>query len=183
MSYSRNLVVALVMCCTSAAYAQSTPPKLSAKARAAAEAEAYAQVKAEAYAAAKAQAEADAKVAAESAARARAEAEAAALVLAKQEAETKAEEELKERGKQLVLDEMSDPDSTKFRKVFVSTSRKAVCGEVNSKNRQGGYNGFSPFFAVLSTGGVGVLDSYLEKFRAMNLDTSDFVRVYNHNCK
>jgi hypothetical protein len=91
----------------------------------------------------------------------------------------KAVEDAKQRGKQLLLDEMTDPDSTKFRNVFLSSNGQAVCGEYNSKNQQGGYAGFTYFFAIPSTGGVGTLANY----RARRQDASDFARVYNHNCK
>ena len=44
---------------------------------------------------------------------------------------------------------MKDPASTQFRNVIVrrdaEQSLNVVCGEVNSKNSFGGYNGFQPF--------------------------------------
>lgn len=58
---------------------------------------------------------------------------------------------------------MKDPDSTQFRNLRVVTNllgNKAVCGEVNSKNSYGGYNGFKPFadtqegFILLDDNGV-----------------------------
>ncbi|MGE5565886.1 MAG: hypothetical protein ACM3YN_07015 [Parcubacteria group bacterium] len=44
-----------------------------------------------------------------------------------------------------------DPDSAKFRNVVVrqqSSGTKAVCGEVNAKNRAGGYKGFERFISA-----------------------------------
>ena len=41
--------------------------------------------------------------------------------------------------------QLIDPNSADFRNVFVSKSG-VVCGEVNSKNRLGGYVGFRAFF-------------------------------------
>ncbi|GLR27251.1 hypothetical protein [Limnobacter litoralis] len=41
---------------------------------------------------------------------------------------------------------MKDPDSSKFRSVNVF--RRAVCGEVNSKNSYGAYSGFTGFVVV-----------------------------------
>lgn len=38
--------------------------------------------------------------------------------------------------------ELTDPDSAKFR------NQKGYCGEVNSKNRMGGYTGFVRFIAI-----------------------------------
>lgn len=58
---------------------------------------------------------------------------------------------------------MKDPDSTQFRNLKVVTNllgNKAVCGEVNSKNSFGGYNGFKPFadtqegFILLDDNGI-----------------------------
>lgn len=53
--------------------------------------------------------------------------------------------------RQQVSKEMIDPQSTQFRNVFVSMRSEkgaVVCGEVNSKNRAGGYVGFKRFVHV-----------------------------------
>lgn len=56
------------------------------------------------------------------------------------------------KAKQMVADEFADPDTVKFRRMFLSefTSDKGVktirlCGEVNAKNRMGGYDGYRGF--------------------------------------
>ncbi|CAI07131.1 hypothetical protein [Aromatoleum aromaticum] len=48
-----------------------------------------------------------------------------------------------------------DPDSVKFRNVTLSGDR--VCGEVNARNRMGGYVGFSTFAADKIQGGWRVI--------------------------
>jgi hypothetical protein len=50
---------------------------------------------------------------------------------------------------------MKDPSSTQFRNVVAvqkADGSVAVCGEVNSKNSFGAYNGFSPFSGYLKNG-------------------------------
>jgi len=45
---------------------------------------------------------------------------------------------------------LKDPDSAKFRNIFVNKSKKGftvVCGEVNAKNSFGGYTGFQRFIS------------------------------------
>lgn len=56
-----------------------------------------------------------------------------------------------------VREKLADPDSAKFRdlRVVVSTTRKgsrleAVCGDVNAKNRMGGYSGYTPFAYIVT---------------------------------
>jgi hypothetical protein len=44
--------------------------------------------------------------------------------------------------------DLTDPDSARFRAVAISPGGKAVCGEVNSRNRMGGYDGFRRFIAA-----------------------------------
>jgi hypothetical protein len=44
-------------------------------------------------------------------------------------------------------DRFADPLSAQFRKLARSTKKGIVCGEVNAKNRLGGYVGFVPFTA------------------------------------
>jgi hypothetical protein len=59
-----------------------------------------------------------------------------------------------EKAKQKIADDLRDPDSAKFRKLFVSsfTNDKGVtyfylCGEINAKNAMGGYVGYRNFAA------------------------------------
>jgi len=47
------------------------------------------------------------------------------------------------KSKTMMADRFSDPDSAKFRKVFVI--KGTVCGEVNAKNLMGGYVGYRRF--------------------------------------
>lgn len=49
----------------------------------------------------------------------------------------------KQRAIAAVSESLVDPESAKFRNV--RTVGDAVCGEVNARNRMGGYGGFSPF--------------------------------------
>lgn len=45
-----------------------------------------------------------------------------------------------------VASELFDPSAAQFRDVIVTDG--AVCGQVNGKNRLGGYVGFKPFFGL-----------------------------------
>lgn len=59
-----------------------------------------------------------------------------------------ADYKLEKDGVEAVRAAMLDPESAQFRNVRVVANRgggKLVCGEVNSKNRLGGYVGFQPF--------------------------------------
>lgn len=47
--------------------------------------------------------------------------------------------------KSYVLDRLIDPASAQFRKVKLLPGDKGLCGELNSKNKLGGYVGFSAF--------------------------------------
>jgi DNA-directed RNA polymerase subunit E'/Rpb7 len=43
---------------------------------------------------------------------------------------------------------LSDPDSAQFKSFYKNKSSGVICGEVNSKNRMGGYVGFSKFLIL-----------------------------------
>ncbi|ATH99545.1 hypothetical protein EGY22_13065 [Alcaligenes faecalis] len=61
-----------------------------------------------------------------------------------------------------ILARLNDPDSAQFRNErFIGgwTISGAMCGEVNAKNRMGGYTGYVKYYTVLS-GGVPV-DSHV----------------------
>jgi hypothetical protein len=45
----------------------------------------------------------------------------------------------------LVQATLTDPDSAQFKSVRSSASATYTCGEVNAKNRMGGFVGFTPF--------------------------------------
>lgn len=44
---------------------------------------------------------------------------------------------------------LKDPDSARFRDVYIFDGTDFVCGEVNAKNSMGGYTGFTTFMASL----------------------------------
>lgn len=46
--------------------------------------------------------------------------------------------------REIVKVELRDPDSAKFRGLFVK-DKDTVCGEINAKNGLGGYSGWQPF--------------------------------------
>jgi hypothetical protein len=49
---------------------------------------------------------------------------------------------------EMVRNQLNDPESARFRNVFVAPDGFLVCGEINAKNRMGGYVGFRRFIAV-----------------------------------
>lgn len=53
--------------------------------------------------------------------------------------------------KQLVTDSLKDPESARFREIFVARDGETVCGAVNAKNSMGGYVGFRRF--MIESGG------------------------------
>lgn len=50
-----------------------------------------------------------------------------------------------ESAKARVLDTLKDPDSAKFKDVYVAADGETLCGSINSKNSYGGYVGFQNF--------------------------------------
>jgi len=83
----------------------------------------------------------------------------------KEEAERKAKEAENaqiEALKSKVLERLTDPASAQFRKLKLLQDNKGLCGEINAKNKLGGYVGFSAF-AVDPSGKTVVL-------KAMTLD-------------
>ena len=59
-----------------------------------------------------------------------------------------------EKAKAMIADQLSDPDSAKYRNLFISefeegkgtaASLLSLCGEVNAKNSMGGYTGYRRF--------------------------------------
>ncbi|NAW35014.1 hypothetical protein [Halomonas alimentaria] len=62
-------------------------------------------------------------------------------------------EEEEERVKFLVKQRLKDPESAKFKDIFLSVPdsdelNSSTCGQVNAKNSFGGYNGYKWFFMV-----------------------------------
>jgi hypothetical protein len=57
----------------------------------------------------------------------------------------------------IISEKLVDPDSAELRSVFKGKSKKDgynfICGELNSKNRMGGYNGFVPFLILFGVDG------------------------------
>ena len=58
------------------------------------------------------------------------------------------EKTLIEKSKKHVLNQLKDPDSAKFRNIYV-IDKSLVCGEVNAKNSYGGYNGFTFYYTLV----------------------------------
>lgn len=58
--------------------------------------------------------------------------------------------ELIEKLKSALLLALVDPNSVQFRDVKLNSSRSALCGQFNAKNRMGGYNGFKGFISTHS---------------------------------
>jgi len=51
-------------------------------------------------------------------------------------------------GEVQVREALTDPESATFRNTSYHGATKAVCGEVNAKNRMGGFVGFTRFYAL-----------------------------------
>lgn len=65
-----------------------------------------------------------------------------------------ADQKMKTAAMDLIRYNLKDPESARFRTVFISPKGKAVCGEVNAKNAMGGYAGFKRFIAARDRLGV-----------------------------
>jgi len=50
--------------------------------------------------------------------------------------------------KEAVKAQLVDPESARFRNVVTQAKTGAVCGEMNAKNRMGGYVGFTEFYVI-----------------------------------
>jgi hypothetical protein len=57
-------------------------------------------------------------------------------------------------GQERVASTLKDPESARFRNVFVSPRGRAVCGEVNAKSSMGGYVGFKRFISAKDKSGI-----------------------------
>lgn len=55
------------------------------------------------------------------------------------------------QGKKVMLANLKDADSAKFRNLTVSPDATILCGEVNAKNSMGGYTGFKRFVVTGSS--------------------------------
>jgi len=51
-------------------------------------------------------------------------------------------------GESQVRDALADPNSAEFRNLSIREVTGAVCGEVNAKNRMGGFVGFTRFYVL-----------------------------------
>ena len=49
------------------------------------------------------------------------------------------------KAREAVRNQLIDPDSAKFRNEETAEKGAVVCGEMNAKNRMGGYTGFAPY--------------------------------------
>lgn len=54
----------------------------------------------------------------------------------------------------VIRDSLKDPESARFRGVFISPKGRAVCGDVNAKNSMGGYVGFRRFIVARDRRGI-----------------------------
>lgn len=56
------------------------------------------------------------------------------------------------QGQQAVMAQTNDPESVRFRDLYFNKHNGAqyLCGDVNARNRMGGYVGFVPFWVLLS---------------------------------
>jgi hypothetical protein len=75
---------------------------------------------------------------------------------------------------QAVRQNLLDPSSAQFRNVR-QMPNGAVCGEINGKNRMGGYVGFQPFAADLAKG---VVNLHTSQNHAANDSYSLEMRIY-----
>lgn len=50
-----------------------------------------------------------------------------------------------ELARQRIIDLLKDPESARFKEVYVARDGVSICGAVNSKNSMGGYVGFQRF--------------------------------------
>ena len=66
-------------------------------------------------------------------------------------------EKLLAEAKEQVARQLLDPESARFRDLKIK-GKDAVCGEVNGKNRFGGYVGFQPFSYEAATKDVTIFD-------------------------
>jgi len=57
-----------------------------------------------------------------------------------------------------VAAQLSDPGSATFRGLSEKATDFAYCGEVNAKNRRGGYVGYQKFYAIKQAGGGRLVD-------------------------
>jgi len=77
-----------------------------------------------------------------------------------EEAQLAADTQMTDAAKTRLARGLTDPDSAKFRDVFISPRRGAVCGQINAKNRMGGYVGFRRFIVAQDRVGIEEDDSY-----------------------
>ena len=72
-----------------------------------------------------------------------------------------------EAAKKEVESRLSDPSSAQYRNITTS-SQGVVCGEVNAKNKMGGYTGFEMF--VYNAAGYGSGVDYPKKYSSKSWD-------------
>ncbi len=94
-----------------------------------------------------------------------------------------------------VANDMNDPETTKFRNVHYvqeeekpdGTVRGAVCGEINSRNMFGAYDGYQPFLVVLEMKSKGTFSkgvSYTVPFKHVFADIAAArqTKIYRDRC-
>jgi hypothetical protein len=73
--------------------------------------------------------------------------------------------QMMDAAKKAISYSLVDPDSAKFREVFVAPNQVAICGEVNAKNSFGGYVGFRKFMYSPTKQGIDGDGSYFVEAR------------------
>jgi hypothetical protein len=75
-------------------------------------------------------------------------------------------EKLISEKQQVISAKLKDPDSAKFRNVFISnlTYEPTVCGEINAKNSYGAYGGYEIFYVSNDGAKIGPHISEWEAF-------------------
>lgn len=81
---------------------------------------------------------------------------------------------MRSKARAIVRNELLDPEAAQFRDDEVSTSGKSVCGQVNTKNRMGGYVGFIKYVAMPDVGKALIADDpdFGEYYRDINNELS-----------
>ena len=86
--------------------------------------------------------------------------------------------------KEKLSDSLKDPESAKFRKVFLSATFNkntfngwAICGEMNGKNSYGGYTGYKPFIVFIEKEITGIVNETTD-YEILNKNCSNSVKIF-----
>ncbi len=90
-----------------------------------------------------------------------------------------------EKHKKVVTNILSDPDSASFREIKQSSKDKDVwCGEINAKNKMGGYAGYTKY--VIQTIGFEILSArevHVSRFLTERDNSSEFQSAWRLFCE